>query len=101
MVCPLLHHLSPFRQIGRAVVRTPIGVPQRVGQLVLHEIGTLAQHVIQDRSRHPPKPMAFHLRAALAFPQFVGSDRETSGIKVWLAPYGTWSVRVEPIWNLF
>ncbi len=39
VVGPHLHHLPPFRQERCPVVRPTVGIPDRVGQLVLDEVG--------------------------------------------------------------
>ena len=47
VVRPDLHHTSAFRPERRSVVGPPVGVPHRVGQLMLDEVRPEAQHFVQ------------------------------------------------------
>ena len=46
VVGPGLHHVSTLGQERRPVVGPAVGIPDRVGQLVLDEVGPEAQHLV-------------------------------------------------------
>ena len=60
IVGPSLHHVSTLGQERRPVVGPAVGIPDRVGQLVLDEVGPEAQHLVQDGARHRPEPVRRH-----------------------------------------
>ena len=60
VVRPSLHHYRAFGQKRRPVVGPAIGIPHRVCQLVLDEVGPEPQHLVQDRARHRPEPVHRH-----------------------------------------
>lgn len=58
--CPYLHHKSLFRQNGRPVVGSSVGIPCGLGQLMFDEVEPEAQDLIQNGSRHGPEAMHRH-----------------------------------------
>ena len=50
VVSPGLHHLAVVGDVRGAVVGAPIRVRHIVRQLVLDDVGTEAQHLVEDRA---------------------------------------------------
>lgn len=67
MVGPLLHHLSPFRQVRRSLNSLPLSIPHSVSQLVLNEVRTKSQHFIQEGPCRGSKSMPAHFFLADTF----------------------------------
>ena len=51
---------SVIRSSMTSVVGPSVGIPHRVGQLVLDEVGPEAQHLVQNGPRHRPEPVQGH-----------------------------------------
>lgn len=60
IVCPALHHSLAFWKMRSSIVGAPIGIPDRVRQLVLNKIHPLSKDFIKNSARHGPEPVAAH-----------------------------------------
>lgn len=58
LIRSLLHHLSPFWQVGCVVVGAAARVTYRMGKLVFDVIGAKAKHFVESGSRHSPEAVA-------------------------------------------
>lgn len=60
VISPFLYHLSPLRQVSRAIEDPPERITYHVSRLVLEEVRTNAEHFFQKSSRHGPKAVHPH-----------------------------------------
>ena len=60
IVCPLLHHLPPLREVCRPVIGASVGISHGVGQLVLDKIRSNAENFVKNRSCYRTKSVPAH-----------------------------------------
>src|SRR3546814_3278854 len=68
IIRPCLHHLLALGQVCRAVVGAAVRIADRVRQLVLDEVGSEAENLVEDCPGHRAEAVARHGVAVEAHP---------------------------------